>query len=107
MLWSCRFSVEVWKKTEKQINDRFRTNIEIKYHNVIMGFNPEKCKNHAAINTGKLANLLKTLKNCEGHSTNLLVRNTTLFYKKCISRQILCSIFNLNFHFKEMKKNGK
>ena len=32
-------------------SDRFRTNLEIKYHNVIMGFNPENCKNHAAINT--------------------------------------------------------
>ena len=35
----------------KMINERFRTNIEIKYHNVIIGFNPENCKNHAAINT--------------------------------------------------------
>ena len=51
MLWSCRYSVEIWKETERQINERFRTNLEIKYHNVIMGFNPENCKNHAAINT--------------------------------------------------------
>ena len=42
MLWSCRFSMEIWK--EYQI-------IEIKYHNVITGFNPENCKNQAAINT--------------------------------------------------------
>ena len=46
-----RYSVEIWKETERQINERFRTNLEIKYHNVIMGFNPENCKNHAAINT--------------------------------------------------------
>ena len=51
MLWSCRFSVEIWKETERQINERFRTNIEIKYHNVIMRFNPENFKNYAAINT--------------------------------------------------------
>ena len=51
MLWSCRFSMEIWKETERQINERFRTNIEIKYHNVIMGFNPENCKNHAAVKT--------------------------------------------------------
>ena len=51
MLWSCRFSIAIWKETERQINERFRTNIEIKYHNVIMGFNPENCQNHAAINT--------------------------------------------------------
>ena len=51
MLWSCSFSVEIWKETERQINERFRTNIEIEYHNIIMGFNPEICKNHAAINT--------------------------------------------------------
>ena len=43
--------MEIWKETERQINVRFRTNLEIKYHNVIMGFNPETCKNHAAINT--------------------------------------------------------
>ena len=40
----CRFSVEIWNETEKQINERFRTNIEIKYHNVIMGFNPTNHK---------------------------------------------------------------
>ena len=34
MLWSCRYSVEIWKETERQINERFRTNLEIKYHNV-------------------------------------------------------------------------
>ena len=51
MLWSCIYSVEIWKETERQINYRFRTNIEIKHHNVIMGFNKENCKNHAAINT--------------------------------------------------------
>ena len=47
----CRFSVEIWNETEKQINERFRTNIEKKYHNVIMGFNPTNHKNHEAINT--------------------------------------------------------
>ena len=51
LLWDCRYSVEIWKETERQINERFRTNLEIKYHNVIMGFNPENYKNHAAINT--------------------------------------------------------
>ena len=51
MLWSCRYWVEIWKETERQINVRFRTNLEIKYHNVIMGFNPENCKNRAAIKT--------------------------------------------------------
>ena len=24
MLWSCRFSMEIWKETERQINERFR-----------------------------------------------------------------------------------
>ena len=28
MLWSCRFSIEIWKETERQINERFRTNIK-------------------------------------------------------------------------------
>ena len=51
MLWSCRFSVEIWKETQKQINERFRTNIEINYHNVMMGVNPTNHKNHEAINT--------------------------------------------------------
>ena len=43
--------MEIWKEKERQINERFRISIEIKYHNVIMGFNPENCKNHAAIST--------------------------------------------------------
>ena len=51
MLWSYKFSLEIWKETERQISERFRTNIEIKYHNVFIGFNPENCKNHVAINT--------------------------------------------------------
>ena len=51
MLWSCRFSIEVWKETEKQIYEKFRNNIEIKYHNVIMGMNPMQNKDHEAFNT--------------------------------------------------------
>ena len=35
----------------KQISERFRTNIQIKYHNVIKGMNPMDNKNHEAINT--------------------------------------------------------
>ena len=46
MLWGCRYSVEIWKEKERQINERFRTNLGIKYHNVIMGFNPKNCKNN-------------------------------------------------------------
>ena len=43
--------MEIWKETERQINERYRASIKIKYHNVFMGFNPENCKNLAAINT--------------------------------------------------------
>jgi ribosome-associated translation inhibitor RaiA len=50
LLWNGRYSVEIWKETERQINEIFRTNLQIKYHNVIMGFNTENHKNHAAIN---------------------------------------------------------
>ena len=55
LLWSCRFSVGIWKETEKQINERFRKNIEIKYHNLIIGLNPEDKKTHEAINTINMA----------------------------------------------------
>ena len=57
LLWSCRFSVEIWKETEKQKNERFRANVEIKYHNVTMGMNRADNKNHEAINTIRNANI--------------------------------------------------
>ena len=44
MLWNCRFSVEIWKETENHLNERFKTNIEIKYHTIIMRFNPTNYK---------------------------------------------------------------
>ena len=59
--------LQIWKETEKLINERFITKIEIKYHNVIMGLNPKNYKNHEAINTIIMAvKKIQTLSNTNG-----------------------------------------
>ena len=51
LLWECTYSANIWKETEKQIKERYTLDTELKYHNIIMGVNPEANRNHAAINT--------------------------------------------------------
>ena len=51
LLWDCRYSRNIWKEVEKQITERYEINIELKYHNIIMGVNQADYKNHEAINT--------------------------------------------------------
>ena len=48
---NCRYSVNIWKEVEQQIRTRYRVNVTLTYHNVIMGFRQEMYANHAAINT--------------------------------------------------------
>ena len=77
-----QFSIEIWKETERQINERFRTNIEIKYHNVIMDFNPEKCKNHNGFTPGTLIFTHYTSARQRYAPHDLAVRQTTVKFKE-------------------------
>ena len=51
LLWDCSYSKNIWKEVETQIRARYNVNISLTYHNVILGYNQELYKNHAAINT--------------------------------------------------------
>lgn len=51
LIWSCSYSVNIWKEVERYIRKNLNVILELKYHNIIMGVNPEEYQNHEAINT--------------------------------------------------------
>ena len=41
----------MWKEVEQQIRTRYRVDLTMTYHNIIMGFRQDTYSNYAAINT--------------------------------------------------------